>query len=91
KRKTLEGERTKLDRKISAMPKTQQEILRLTRDVSAGQQVYMQLLGKQQELSINKASTVGNVRIVDSAVVQDKPVSPKKGILVVVFTVFGFI
>ncbi|HHQ6582078.1 TPA: polysaccharide biosynthesis tyrosine autokinase [Serratia fonticola] len=91
KRKTLEGERTKLDRKISSMPKTQQEILRLTRDVSAGQQVYMQLLSKQQELSINKASTVGNVRIVDSAVVQDKPVSPKKGILVVVFTIFGFI
>lgn len=29
-----------------AMPKTQQEIVRLTRDVESGQQVYMQLLNK---------------------------------------------
>ncbi|MFC0146276.1 GNVR domain-containing protein [Pectobacterium cacticida] len=42
----------------------------------------MQLLNKQQELSINKASTVGNVRIVDNAVVQPKPVKPKKPLIV---------
>ncbi|WP_369094689.1 GNVR domain-containing protein [Haemophilus influenzae] len=29
------------------MPKTQQEIVRLTRDVESGQQVYMQLLNKE--------------------------------------------
>ena len=60
------------------MPKTQQEILRLTRDVQAGQEIYMQLLNKQQELGITKASTVGNVRIVDPAVTQPRPVKPQK-------------
>ncbi|VTR35325.1 Putative tyrosine-protein kinase in cps region [Serratia fonticola] len=70
KRKTLEDEKGKLNKKISGLPKTQQEILRLTRDVNAGQEVYMQMLNKQQELSITKASTVGNVRIVDSAITQ---------------------
>lgn len=68
------------------MPKTQQEILSLTRDVQAGQEVYMQLLNKQQELSINKASTVGNVRIVDYADTQLKPVKPKK-IFVILFAI----
>ncbi|UVO09719.1 tyrosine-protein kinase Wzc [Pectobacterium polonicum] len=89
KRKTLEQERDKLNKRVGAMPKTQQEILRLTRDVQAGQEVYMQLLNKQQELSINKASTVGNVRIVDNAVVQPRPVKPKKALIVLLAMILG--
>lgn len=89
KRKTLEQERDKLNQRIGTMPKTQQEILRLTRDVQAGQDVYMQLLNKQQELSINKASTVGYVRIIDTAVTQPKPVKPRKTLLVLLSFILG--
>ncbi|WP_291973043.1 tyrosine-protein kinase Wzc [Candidatus Symbiopectobacterium sp.] len=89
KRKTLQQERDKLNKRVGAMPKTQQEILRLTRDVQAVQGVYMQLLNKQQELSINKASTVGNVRIIDKAVVQPKPVKPKKPLIVLLTMILG--
>lgn len=89
KRKTLQQEREKLNKRVGAMPKTQQEILRLTRDVQAGQEVYMQLLNKQQELSINKASTVGNVRIIDKAVVQPKPVKPKRALVVLLAMILG--
>ncbi|MCH5051758.1 tyrosine-protein kinase Wzc [Pectobacterium aquaticum] len=89
KRKTLEQERDKLNKRVGAMPKTQQEILRLTRDVQAGQEVYMQLLNKQQELSINKASTVGSVRIVDNAVIQPSPVKPKKTLIVLLAMILG--
>ncbi|GAB7271926.1 hypothetical protein DZS_33200 [Dickeya ananatis] len=71
------------------MPKTQQEIVRLTRDVNVGQEVYVQLMNKQQELSINKASTVGNVRIIDPAVVQLKPVKPKKTLVIVLAAMLG--
>jgi tyrosine-protein kinase Etk/Wzc len=87
KRKTLEDEREKLNKRVSAMPKTQQEILRLSRDVQSGQEVYMQLLNKEQALSISKASTVGNVRIIDNAITQTKPVQPKK-IIVILFSIF---
>ncbi|MFE8117190.1 tyrosine-protein kinase Wzc [Brenneria goodwinii] len=89
KRVTLEQERDKLNKRVGGMPKTQQEILRLTRDVQAGQEVYMQLLNKQQELSINKASTVGNVRIIDSAATQLKPVKPKKALIVLLSLILG--
>ncbi|MFN3068181.1 tyrosine-protein kinase Wzc [Serratia sp. J2] len=88
KRSTLVEEKEKLNKRIGGMPQTQQNILRLTRDVQSGQEVYMQLLNKQQELSINKASTVGNVRIVDQAITQLKPVSPKK-LLIVILSVLG--
>ncbi|AYH06454.1 tyrosine-protein kinase Wzc [Pectobacterium parmentieri] len=89
KRKTLEDEKEKINKRVGVMPKTQQEILRLTRDVNVGQEVYMQLLNKQQELSINKASTVGNVRIIDAAALQLKPVKPKKLIIVLLALIIG--
>ncbi|WP_447874072.1 tyrosine-protein kinase Wzc [Serratia fonticola] len=91
KRKTLETEKEKLAKRVSGMPKTQQEILRLTRDVQAGQEVYMQLMNKQQELSIKKASTVGNVRIIDGAETQLKSVKPKKAIIIAVSFIFGIV
>ena len=87
KRKTLQDEKAKLNKRVSGMPETQQEILRLSRDVESGRAVYMQLLNRQQELSIAKSSAIGNVRIIDTAVAQPKPVKPKKT-LVVIFGVF---
>ncbi|RLM02740.1 tyrosine-protein kinase Wzc [Gibbsiella quercinecans] len=89
KRKTLEDEREKLNKRVSAMPQTQQEILRLSRDVQSGQEVYMQLLNKEQELSISKASTIGNVRIIDQALTQSKPVAPKKLIVLAFSIILG--
>lgn len=86
KRQTLEKEKARLNKRVAGMPQTQQEILRLTRDVDAGKVIYMQLLNKQQELGITKASTVGNVRIIDDAVTQPRPVAPKK-ILIVLFSI----
>ncbi|MBZ6727283.1 polysaccharide biosynthesis tyrosine autokinase [Klebsiella grimontii] len=89
KRKTLQDEKTKLNERVSAMPKTQQEILRLSRDVDSGQAVYMQLLNRQQELNIAKSSAIGNVRIIDNAVTQPKPVKPKKVIILLVGLILG--
>ncbi|HBT1885133.1 TPA: polysaccharide biosynthesis tyrosine autokinase [Klebsiella pneumoniae] len=89
KRKTLQEEKAKLNKKVSTMPETQQEILRLSRYVESGRAVYMQLLNRQQELSIAKSSAIGNVRIIDNAVTQPKPVKPKKVLIVLLGFVFG--
>ena len=91
KRQTLENEQKKLNGKISQMPQTQQEIVRLTRDVQAGQEIYMQLLNRQQELSISKASTVGDVRIIDHAETAGTPVAPKKLMLIVASLLAGLV
>lgn len=89
KRKTLQEEKEKLNKRVSAMPETQQEILRLSRDVESGRAVYMQLLNRQQELNIAKSSAIGNVRIIDNAVTQPKPVKPKKILVVLIGIVLG--
>lgn len=91
KRKTLQDEKAKLNKRVSAMPETQQEILRLSRDVESGRAVYMQLLNRQQELNIAKSSAIGNVRIIDNAVTQPKPVKPKKVFIVLSGIIFGIV
>lgn len=89
KRKTLQDEKAKLNKRVTAMPETQQEILRLSRDVESGRAVYMQLLNRQQELNIAKSSAIGNVRIIDNAVTEPKPIKPKKIIIVLLGIILG--
>ncbi|TDB62198.1 polysaccharide biosynthesis tyrosine autokinase [Photorhabdus khanii] len=91
KRKTLAETKKELNQSIKRLPKTQQEILRLTRDVQVGQEIYVQLLNKQQELNILKAGTVGNVRIIDEAVVESSAVKPKKPLIIAAMTMLGLI
>ncbi len=89
KRETLLKERERLNQQVQKLPKTQREVLRMTRDVEVNQQIYIQLLNKVQELSIIKAGTVGNVRILDEAQSYAKAVKPKKPLIVVLATLLG--
>ncbi|MGL6377318.1 polysaccharide biosynthesis tyrosine autokinase [Aeromonas hydrophila] len=89
KRQTLMNTKNAINKSIKRLPKTQQEILRLTRDVQVGQEIFVQLLNKQQELNIMKAGTIGNVRIIDDAAVETKAVKPKKPLIVVLATLLG--
>ena len=77
----LERAKSKINQQIAGLPNTQQEVIRLTRDVETNQATYVQLLAKQQELNIMKASAQGNVRIVDYAYVPENPVAPRKAVI----------
>jgi tyrosine-protein kinase Etk/Wzc len=85
----LLGQREKLSRKLEALPDTQKKILRLKRDFEVNQAIFVALKNKRQELSILKASTVGNVRILDKAEVMPKAVAPKKGLIMVLAILLG--
>ncbi|MEP1897619.1 MAG: polysaccharide biosynthesis tyrosine autokinase [Alloalcanivorax venustensis] len=90
-RRSLEQERAQLNKQIGNLPETQQEILRLMRDVELNQEIYVGLMNRAQELRIMKASTVGNVRIIDGAVVSPQPVKPKKDLVVVLASFLGLL
>ncbi|MFD1007263.1 polysaccharide biosynthesis tyrosine autokinase [Oceanisphaera ostreae] len=89
KKQSLARDKQELSEKVENLPNTQQEILRLTRDMEVSQEIYIQLLNKVQELNIVKAGTVGNVRIIDDAVTAPAPVKPKKPLIVVLATMLG--
>jgi tyrosine-protein kinase Etk/Wzc len=91
KRETLSQEKSRLNKRVSTMPATQQEVLRLSRDVESGRAVYMMLLNRQQELGIAKSSAIGNVRIIDNAVTDPKPVRPGVMLVVVIGFVIGLV
>ncbi|WP_198677248.1 polysaccharide biosynthesis tyrosine autokinase [Pseudidiomarina taiwanensis] len=78
-----------INAQVSTLLETQQEVLRLARDVEVSQEIYVQLLNRMQELNVLKAGTVGNVRILDEAVTNPIPVAPKKALIVVLATMLG--
>ncbi|WP_318489732.1 polysaccharide biosynthesis tyrosine autokinase [Photobacterium leiognathi] len=90
KRNILNAEKKRLEKQIQKLPETQRAVLRLMRDVQVSQQIYLQMLNKAQELSIVKAGTVGNVRILDNAQDYSSPIKPKKSLIVASCAVVGF-
>ncbi|MGM0692519.1 MAG: polysaccharide biosynthesis tyrosine autokinase [Pseudomonadota bacterium] len=90
-RAQLQREKARLGERTGSLPETQQQILRMTRDVEVTQQIYVQLLNRMQELNIAKAATVGNVRIIDFAVASFGPVQPKKAMIVIAALLAGLV
>lgn len=79
----LEGQKNAIDKKVGSLPDTQQQLLKLTRDVQVSNDTYTGLLNQAQQLDIARAGTVGNVRIIDKAAVDvTRPVWPRKLIVV---------
>jgi tyrosine-protein kinase Etk/Wzc len=75
--------------KVKLLPDTQQEILRLSREVEVATQLYTMLLNKAQELSVVKEGTKGNVYVIDDAAVSYKPVKPKKSFILTLYLLLG--
>lgn len=90
-RAQLQREKAKLEERTDSLPETQQQILRMTRDVEVTQQIYVQLLNRMQELNIAKAATVGNVRIIDFAVALVGPIKPKGAMIVIAAMLAGLL
>ncbi len=89
--KNLEQQKRDLDTKLFALPETELEAVKLSRDVTVATELYMLLLNKSQELKVAKAGTIGSARIIDEAVVTDDPVKPKKMLIIAVSLLLGFI
>jgi tyrosine-protein kinase Etk/Wzc len=87
----LQGQMNSNDKKIEDLPETQQVILRLARDVKVNTELYTTLLNNTQTLRVSKAGTVGNVRIIDYAVLPTGPIKPNKALIIAVSFILGLI
>jgi len=86
----LQAQKDQMQKQIGDLPDTQQQILKLSRDVQVSSTTYTSLLNQAQQLDIARAGTVGNVRVVDAAAVdRNVPVQPRKALVVVVATFLG--
>ncbi len=88
-RQRLNDDLTKMRGEVEALPETQKEVLNLTRDLELAQQIYTELLTRAQEVRVMKASTVGNVRIIDRAEASIAAVAPKTQIVLILGLLLG--
>lgn len=85
----VRDEQQGIEDRVKRLPETQQELLRFARDVEVNTALYTQLLNSAQELQVVKAGTVGNVRIVDHALVAIEPSKPKVPLVLALSGVLG--
>lgn len=86
----LLSERARFNRRIESLPDTQQKLFGLRRDVEVADKIYQLLLYKAQEMEVARASTVGNVRVIDAAIVdRSEPVAPQKALITIIGTLLG--
>lgn len=87
----LQVQLEQLNKRVLTLPDTEQSALRLLRDVRVNTELYTNLLDSAQQLRIVKAGQVGNVRVVDYAVVTDAPVKPKRPLVILLAALLGLV
>ncbi|MDB5835162.1 MAG: exopolysaccharide transport family protein [Caballeronia sp.] len=80
-----------LTKRVAALPDTEQSALRLSRDVRVNTELYTNLLNSAQQLRVIKAGRIGGVRLVDSAVVPERPVAPNRRFVVSATVLLGVV
>lgn len=74
---------------LKQLPDLQRRYLQLYREVEVKTQLYTALLNSYQQLRIAKAGEIGNVRIVDTAVLPITPIAPKKSLILMLALFLG--
>jgi len=72
----LRAERDATASRLRDLPEAEMRSASLLRDVKVANELYLLVVNKVQELKVVKSGTVGNVRLLDSAVRARRPVRP---------------
>ncbi|WP_168795776.1 polysaccharide biosynthesis tyrosine autokinase [Paraburkholderia aromaticivorans] len=87
----LQAQRAKYADRFRDLPATEVKAVQLQRDAKVAEDIYVLLLNRVQELSVQKAGTGGNVHIVDAALRPGAPVKPKKALILSAAVILGLI
>jgi len=91
----LQQEKKRLEARSKSMPQTQQEVLRLMREVQVNQDQYAALMNLEtlnmQQLQMAKAGGAWNSLIIDRAMASVAPVKPKKGLVLALGLLVGLL
>jgi len=80
-----------LTSKVKALPSTEQDLLRLTRDVKVNGELYLSLLTSAQQLRLVKEGKVGNVRVVDAPILPEGSIKPQRSKILAISGVLGLL
>jgi len=77
--------------KLSDMPSKEKELTRLVRAQNVADRVYTLLLEKYHEVRVAEAMRLSSARLVESAVIPEFPIKPRKKLNIALACIFGLI
>lgn len=88
-RSDIDRQARKFEGRISSAPQQEKEFLTISRQQEIKAQLYIMLLQKREENAITLAATATNGRIIEEALADKLPVSPKKQIIALAALIIG--
>ncbi|NPV51926.1 MAG: hypothetical protein HPY71_00170 [Firmicutes bacterium] len=70
----IKGKEAALER----LPQTEIDLARLMRDQRVAEEIYVMLLTKHEEMRITESMKLANIQQIDSAIVPERPIKPRK-------------
>jgi tyrosine-protein kinase Etk/Wzc len=77
----LKSDRGSIQERIKGLTAIKQEAVRMERDVKVNTELYQSLLNNALQLRLVKEGKVGNVRVLDEAVIPTQPVKPNRKVI----------
>jgi tyrosine-protein kinase Etk/Wzc len=87
--KEINGQISTMNDHIKSLPLIEQNLLRLSREVKVNTDLYTSLLNTTQQLKLAAVGRVSNVRLVDAAMLPEKPVKPNRPVIVALAALGG--
>lgn len=87
--KDIEREAGKYTDRISNAPIQERRLVSISRQQEIKASLYLMLLQKREENSIALAATADNARVIDTAMADEIPVSPKRSVIWLLALIFG--
>ena len=81
----------KYQRSLEALPESERKLANLTRNTMVNEKVYNFLLEKRAETAILRSSTISKTRVVDTALLPELPIKPKRLLIILVGMILGLI